>query len=1076
MAGYQVHDQTARSNTAPAGEMDLLIYTGHNQPWAVLEGLSTGNLRQWNDHLERILTQCGATGAPLAFLISYAECDVEKYEQMWDQYNAHLRVYKPGYARPLGDFREMERFSQLIRAVQCTYDIGGEAVLLTHFFVQMGDKTLRSQNQIYQLETELKRRMSELTEVSSKLSEERQAREKVVHEFMDARDRLEWAEQQLQRYREENEALRHHNDVIRHEANELNEQRNYLQADTAVMDSKLAQLSETLRHTQIELEQVSSERKALEDRIQQYWKDAETARKAERNANQVALKQAMESSEMSAQLEKLAQEKQAAVDGERMAWEKYRAGELLAAEQNADMEKLRREVETLQAQLAAELAKNAAPALPESEEPDCDGAPTEYRVIIMGDSEAGKSQILHRLKRPDGDPKAFPGDVTPGIDIVSRCYTIGERMVRVNFWDFGGQEILHSMHRMFMARDTMYVIVLNTRNDNQDEQARFWLRYVQVYAAGAPVMLVMNKVDQNDNARLNMPALRREFSDRTNILEVVRLSARDWPQAQFQKVFTDRLLIHIEAQLNSVDVFTEQEQRIRDRIRAAKEKCRVINMDDFRDICYGEGLTNLDEQKELAKRFNVSGVFVYFGTLVDMLLDPQWITGAVYRILRRRKELGANGIIDRDTIEKILVDGSDRAYRYAQVQSVLEIMRKFGLSFQYQKQVPGIEGSRDREFIPMLCPREEPREITNLIDKEEAIQMQIVFTYLPAGLIYQMISKFVGDGYQLNTENVWLYGADLRSSDGCRAVVRRERNRLFLYVQGENRVLARSHMDAMVNWIREQAVNPAFTTRIMEELIGYPVNGKQEFFDYQRLTLAKEKNLSYVISKERKDAVAVQDILDQIDRSAERPVQELLRLTMQGCEELQMNQTYWFQAAGDKTPKMDENARNRLLRLVLSQSFFVKDQPQGGESATGTSPGELDLLIGQDKDTPLAILEALNITGDNADSRKRWAEHLLRMMERYNKNGLRNLVLVSYLNCPEKQFEDVAGVYFGLLKQTESEPYNGIPRKCDSVLCSRCPERIQVVRADYAGGAGEVSVYHFLVHIPQYSVKAADKK
>ena len=116
-------------------------------------------------------------------------------------------------------------------------------------------------------------------------------------------------------------------------------------------------------------------------------------------------------------------------------------------------------------------------------------------MVLLGDSEAGKSQIMARLKDPEMDPATFSGDTTSGIDIYSRCEAIGEKNVRVNYWDFGGQEILHSMHRMFLASQTLYVIVLNTRNDNQDAQANFWLRYVQTYAPGSPVLLVMNKID-----------------------------------------------------------------------------------------------------------------------------------------------------------------------------------------------------------------------------------------------------------------------------------------------------------------------------------------------------------------------------------------------------------------------------------------------------------------------------------------------------------------------------------------------------------------------------------------------------
>lgn len=694
---------------------------------------------------------------------------------------------------------------------------------------------------------------------------------------------------------------------------------------------------------------------------------------------------------------------------------------------------------------------------------------TEYRVVILGDSEAGKSLICARLKDPHIDPRAYPGEVTPGINILRKDHRIGDLMVRVNYWDFGGQEILHSMHRMFLADQTLYVIVLNTRNDKQDAQADFWMRYVQTYAPGAPVVLVLNKIDQNPSAALNLPALKRQFPTLFNVLDVLSISARDWSEQEFREGFADKLLDYIRQVIDPVSSFTHQETRIRDRLRRKRRTHRIIDVDSFRDWCEEEGVVDSDKQIELMRRFNQAGILVFFGENYKMLLDPEWITKAIYKILEKRRYSQTNGIIDEQDISGFYRQDPDKVYRSKHAQSVLAVMRAYGLSFQCEKQIPGNPETKDREFIPMLCRKEEPKQVAEILMLDELVEMQVRFEYLPIGVLHQLMVEY---HEILDRELVWLTGAVFHHQSGVNILARKDGNVLHLYAWSQAMDISAGHLRHLAERVREIASDVRHRAAVLETLIGFNVAGITEFFDYDRLLIAKTSDIRYTASKIRHAPISVQDILDQTDRSEEREARELLRLTLAGCRELQMNQTYWFWdkdcGSDHVAPKMDENARNRLLRLKLEQSFFVKDQPQGGESSTGISPGELDLWIGTDRDKPLAILEALNITGDNADSRKRWKEHLNRMVKNYNKSGQRYLVLVSYLDCPAEQIAHVHRVYSEMLEHARFDIYGGAPADYDHDPMPEHLERMRVTRADYAGGAGKVSVYHVLVHIPRY--------
>ncbi len=721
-------------------------------------------------------------------------------------------------------------------------------------------------------------------------------------------------------------------------------------------------------------------------------------------------------------------------------------------------------------------AQAAAEAEPRQAEPaqrqlkDDDHA--EFRVVFLGDSEAGKTLILSRIKEPDMDPASFRSNTTTGIDIFSRVESVNGKHIRVNYWDFGGQEILHSLHRMFLASGTLYVIVLNTRNDNQDVQANFWLRYIQTYAPGAPVMLVMNKIDQNRRAALNLPPLRRQLIQGFGDEDVLRISAVEPVPKAFQTSFTDKLHARIAQLCGRTHHFSPEELRVRDILLAENKK--IISENDFQDVCEQESIA----APELLKaRFHNAGILVSLTEGTPVFLSPDWITDAIYRILNEGEHIAQNGVITHSEIRKLCRKNPNRWRGSDDAQFLLQIMQDYSLSFQCEKAIPGKADSANREFIPMLCQRIEPAQIEELVLEDHTVTMQTVFEYLPNGVLYNLMVDHQKD---LNTKLTWLTGAMIGKKETGYTIIRQNGNTLEVfthYPTTTKSVEKMAELDTQIKIIAEKVV---YQAHVLEKKIGFRIAGGVEYFDYDRLMSAKSCDVEFVASKTNCSKVAVRDILDQEDRSERRDLDNMLRLTLQGCKRLQDDPVFWWRAKLDKQieallPPVDENARNRELKDALDHRFFVEDQHEGGEAAGGRMPGQMDLRICLRPKEPWSILEALIINGDDKASKDRWHEHLTRMAQKYNKLGLRYLILVSYLSSPVGQFELMKDTYRELLKHSTLEGYNGIP-VCDSEKVENCPEHIDVYRADYSGGAGKMSVFHFLVHIPEYRGNPVDKK
>ena len=742
-----------------------------------------------------------------------------------------------------------------------------------------------------------------------------------------------------------------------------------------------------------------------------------------------------------------------------------------------------------------ELQNAEQTALPEPETPQ-QAVPVlqDYRVVFLGDSEAGKSLILSRLNNPEMDPKDFHGDTTIGINIIPKVEDIKGRRIRVNYWDFGGQEILHSMHRIFLAKNTLYVIVLNTRNDNQDAQAIFWLRYVETYAQGAPVLLVMNKIDQNKRASLNFPVLRKLFPNR--IIErddVPRISAmwRGVEHRRFQNEFTEELHNCINRHVGIYNPYSAEEAQVLNRIETMKnagnkeDRIKIIPTYDFRQICEEVGVPDCDA---LMDRFNETGVLVYYKGKTPMYMNPAWITNTLYRMLEQGNTIADNGVVLHKKIQDLCYANPDNWRKSEDAAYLIDIMRDFDLSFEYEKQIQGAENTADKEFIPMLCQREEPRDIEELINAENTVELRMVFEYLPCGVLYKLL---VDHQKLLDRNHVWLTGMKLDRKNGSSyAVVRQDGNVMSIFVHDDSISDAMEWMLELRGKIEYEAKYGKYTARVLETRLAYNISDIKEYFDYQLLKNAEKKGVYYTVSHSETapQKVAIRDILSQKDGTVLDRIDELLKYTSKGCQNLQGMHTYWFLAPDIKDdrrgPKMDEDGRTQMLETVLGEHFLVQPQKRWGDSSSGIKQGELDLWIGIDHDTPLALLEALNITSygketpnavrDNYFSVVRWNEHLSRVMGDYNKNGFKNILLVSYLDCPAERLKITREEYFNRLKNFDVPRY-GAPKYCEPVVVDEFIDGIHVVRADYSSSAGDVTVYHFLVRIEQYGRKALEK-
>ena len=678
----------------------------------------------------------------------------------------------------------------------------------------------------------------------------------------------------------------------------------------------------------------------------------------------------------------------------------------------------------------------------------------ELKVVFLGDGGAGKSHTIARLIKDGGQTDDFPNISTPGIVIQDKLYPYDDKEVKVHFWDFGGQEILHSMHRMFLTKRTLYVVMLNVRDGTQDDRARYWLYNLRSFAKDAPVLLVLNQMDMNENATLNESDLRKLYPALAS--EVVKLSTLKDTDADFEKKFIDVL----RRQIGGMEIldfpFIPAWSRLKEKLQDMEKP--YIFGDDFQKICDDCGVTDSDNiRRDLLNWFSDLGVsFCYSGSasLEDyVVLRPDWITNAIYIVLFNKAETAQNGQVSHEVIYKMLSSRdmekyrrtvTEATYKSHEVDYVLKVFRKFRLSFLAEDGI---------EFIPMLCKANANPISAEYENDPDALEFRMHYEYLPNNVIHRLM---VDRRRELNLDTVWLYGGQFRNRcTGLSAVVKTEGNLLRIMVRRED---SQCQPQLYLNDLKQdiQRISEEMGLTIGSTEVAYKHADSTEYFDYESLHAFLDAGLPAVASLITKKPVLIQEILKQSGHGAQTARHEFIRHLTAACIKLQSNHVNW---------NASEDERTTYLRDILPNSYIILDQHLTGTGAKGCRAGELDLDIRLESDLPWTGIEALNLTGAQLSS---WNSHLDKLLINYNHEGRGFLFLVSYVTMEETEkfssvcakFRDHARNYYPPnIAVLSSEPFSLAFENHDE------PGNIHAVKCVYDSDGQPVTVYHLFVRM-----------
>jgi internalin A len=466
----------------------------------------------------------------------------------------------------------------------------------------------------------------------------------------------------------------------------------------------------------------------------------------------------------------------------------------------------------------------------------------EAKLILVGRGAVGKTSIVNRLIHK----KFKSAKKTEGIQITEWPLTVGENRdaVRLNVWDFGGQEIMHATHQFFLTERSLYLLVLSGREGIEDADAEYWLKLIQSFGGKSPVVLVLNKIkehpfDVNRNALLRKypficDFVKTDCEDATGIEELRRTVERE----------TDRLE-HLR------DAFPASWFSIKEKLAGMNRN--YLSFDEYRKECAELGEEDPQAQESLAFYLHSLGIALNYKDdprLKDThVLNPHWVTSGIYKILNANRLEKQKGEISLRDLPAIL---DAKEYPEEMHGFLLDLMKKFELCFD-------LEGKEGVYLIPELLDKQQPKD-ADAFDPAECLNFQYHYPVLPEGLL----PRFVVRTHVLSDETTrWRTGVILKLEDNLALVRADAQERRVLInikgpVAGRRRLLsvARANFDRIHGSIKN--LKPTEIVPLPEqpdayvpyvELLAWEQSGKEEFekvVDGEIITLNVERLLNGV--------------------------------------------------------------------------------------------------------------------------------------------------------------------------------------------------------------------------------------
>ncbi|RYD85024.1 MAG: TIR domain-containing protein, partial [Verrucomicrobiaceae bacterium] len=339
----------------------------------------------------------------------------------------------------------------------------------------------------------------------------------------------------------------------------------------------------------------------------------------------------------------------------------------------------------------------------------------DVKVMILGNGRIGKTQLCGQLK---GDLYDDTAESTHGIIVSSK--DLGSD--RLHIWDFGGQDLYHGTHALFMKTRAIFMILWNPDSENQiahewkgmsfrNHRLEYWMEFVARQSGlTSPVLIVQCRCDTPE-LELRFPPASSETLSRFSFCKILHhSSAVNRGLESIKEALTDA--IQWIRQKHGTTKIGIGRLRVKQRLEALRDTDskrspdkrihRLISLEFFKEICEEEkGISN---PELLLSYLHETGVLFYQKGLFEnrIILDQGWALEAIYTVFHREKCWRQirleNGRFTRALLEAF----AWQKYSIDEQKLFLSMMKSCGICFAHRK----LDNEEYEYIAPELLPPE----------------------------------------------------------------------------------------------------------------------------------------------------------------------------------------------------------------------------------------------------------------------------------------------------------------------------------------------------------------------------------
>jgi internalin A len=389
----------------------------------------------------------------------------------------------------------------------------------------------------------------------------------------------------------------------------------------------------------------------------------------------------------------------------------------------------------------------------------------EIKICFVGDSQVGKTSLRKLLCEEAFDPEQLS---TTSIEITEWSH----QNILAHCWDFGGNEKLHPTQNLFFSLQSVYVLVLDNRQQRNEE---YWLRKITYLANDVPVLIVLNKCEQSQSYDVDRKNLIRTY----NSLQENSFFSISCIQQLGLEDFKSGLINVIKQQPQLKKMWPESWIQAKKTLENQLKQQYYLSEQLYLDVCQQHGIIETEPQQQFAKLLHDLGVIIHFRKYKlpeTYILESRWFIKSLYKIIFSNQLAENNGKLFLKDLPAILKpnDANDYIYTVEQYKELLKLMRNLELCFFIDKSTV---------LVSQLLEEKEP-EIE--FDSEGSLKFRIHYEYLDPAIISRLIVALHED---IEGSTYWRSGALLKSqtlNTYALIKVNYAENTISIEINGEN--------------------------------------------------------------------------------------------------------------------------------------------------------------------------------------------------------------------------------------------------------------------------------------------------